>query len=310
VSDNPYGGSQPDEDPDAGPPSTPPSFSKETPPAGPSPYGQQPPEQGYGQQPPQGGYGQQPYGQQPPQGGYGQQPYGQQPYGQQPPQGGYGQHYGQQPPQGGYGQQPPQGGYGQQGYGQQPPQGGYGQQGYGQQPPQGGYGQQPYGQQPAQGGYGQPQGYGQGGYPGGSPNAYAHWGTRLGAFAIDYLGPVVVVYVIAIILSSISNALGIVGALLYLGLLGFEIWNLFIRQGKTGQSIGKGLFGIMLIDEQTGRPPGGGMTFVRYLAKIVDSIICYVGWLFPLWDAKRQTVSDKIMHTVVVPGGDPAQKKF
>jgi uncharacterized RDD family membrane protein YckC len=267
VSDNPYGGSQPDEDPNAGQPSTPPSFSKETPPAGPSPYGQQPPAQPYGQQPPaQGGYGQQP-----PQG------YGQQPYGQQPPQG-----YGQQP----YGQQPPQG-YGQQPYGQQPPQG------YGQQQP-----------------YGQPQGYGQGGYPGGSPNAYAHWGTRLGAFAVDYLGPVIVVYVIVIILSSISNALGIIGGLLYLGLLGFEIWNLFIRQGKTGQSIGKGLFGIMLIDEQTGRPPGGGMTFVRYLAKIVDSIICYVGWLFPLWDAKRQTVSDKIMHTVVVPGGDPAQKKF
>jgi uncharacterized RDD family membrane protein YckC len=264
VSDNPYGGPQPGEDPEAGPPSTPPSFSKETPPAGPSPYGQQPPAQPYGQQPPQGGYGQQPYGQ---------------PYGQQPPQGGYGQ----QPPQG-YGQQQP---YGQQPYGQQPPQG------YGQQQP-----------------YGQPQGYGQGGYPGGSPNAYAHWGTRLGAFAVDYLGPVIVVYVVVIILSSISNALGIVGALLYLGLLGFEIWNLFIRQGKTGQSIGKGLFGIMLIDEQTGRPPGGGMTFVRYLAKIVDSIICYVGWLFPLWDAKRQTVSDKIMHTVVVPGGDPAQKKF
>ena len=66
----------------------------------------------------------------------------------------------------------------------------------------------------------------------------------------------------------------------------------------------------MLIDEQTGRPPGGGMTFVRYIAKIVDSIICYVGWLFPLWDSKRQTVSDKIMHTVVVPGGDPSQKKF
>ena len=272
MSDNPYGGSQPSEDPNAGQPSSPPSFDKETPPVGGSPYGQSPPAPGYGQQPPQG-YGQAPqpgYGQQPPQ-GYGQQPYGQQPYGQQP--------YGQQPPQG-YGQQPPQG------YGQQPPQG-YGQQGYGQQP------------------------YGQGGgYPGGSPNAYAHWGTRLGAFAIDYLGPLVVVYVISIVLASISNGLGVIGLVLYLALLGFEIWNLFVRQGRTGQTIGKGLFGIMLIDEQTGRPPGGGMTFVRYIAKFVDSIICYVGWLFPLWDSKRQTVSDKIMHTVVVPGGDPSQKKF
>jgi hypothetical protein len=26
-------------------------------------------------------------------------------------------------------------------------------------------------------------------------------------------------------------------------------------------------------------------------------LICYIGWLFPLWDAKRQTIGDKIMTT-------------
>jgi hypothetical protein len=31
----------------------------------------------------------------------------------------------------------------------------------------------------------------------------------------------------------------------------------------------------------------------------VDSIICFVGYLFPLWDPKRQTIADKIMTTVV-----------
>ena len=31
-----------------------------------------------------------------------------------------------------------------------------------------------------------------------------------------------------------------------------------------------------------------------------DSIICYIGWLFPLWDSKRQTLADKIMKTVVI----------
>jgi hypothetical protein len=25
-----------------------------------------------------------------------------------------------------------------------------------------------------------------------------------------------------------------------------------------------------------------------------------VGWLFPLWDAQRQTISDKMLHTVVI----------
>jgi hypothetical protein len=34
---------------------------------------------------------------------------------------------------------------------------------------------------------------------------------------------------------------------------------------------------------------------------IVDGAICYVGYLFPLWDAKRQTIADKIMSTICLP---------
>jgi hypothetical protein len=45
---------------------------------------------------------------------------------------------------------------------------------------------------------------------------------------------------------------------------------------------------------------GGGMGIVRTIAHIVDSIICYIGWLFPLWDAKRQTIADKLVKTVVL----------
>ena len=31
------------------------------------------------------------------------------------------------------------------------------------------------------------------------------------------------------------------------------------------------------------------------------AIVCYIGYFFPLWDAKRQTLADKIMTTVCVP---------
>ena len=58
--------------------------------------------------------------------------------------------------------------------------------------------------------------------------------------------------------------------------------------------------GVKLVKEVTGQPIGMGMAFVRDLAHIVDSLICYVGWLFPLWDAKRQTLADKMLGTVVV----------
>jgi hypothetical protein len=33
----------------------------------------------------------------------------------------------------------------------------------------------------------------------------------------------------------------------------------------------------------------------------VDQMACYVGYLWPLWDNKRQTFADKIMGTVCVP---------
>ena len=53
----------------------------------------------------------------------------------------------------------------------------------------------------------------------------------------------------------------------------------------------------------TGQPIGGGMSFVRQLLHIVDGLPCYIGYLWPLWDDKRQTFSDKIMTTVVVRDG-------
>ena len=58
--------------------------------------------------------------------------------------------------------------------------------------------------------------------------------------------------------------------------------------------------GIRLVGEQTGQPIGPLLAFARDLAHIVDGIICYVGFLLPLWDAKRQTLADKLVKTVVV----------
>lgn len=78
-------------------------------------------------------------------------------------------------------------------------------------------------------------------------------------------------------------------------------YNRWYQAGKTGQSWGKRALNMSLIGEQTGQPIGPGKAFLRDICHIVDSIICYVGFLFPLWDAKRQTLADKIMQTVVIP---------
>jgi uncharacterized RDD family membrane protein YckC len=93
---------------------------------------------------------------------------------------------------------------------------------------------------------------------------------------------------------------GIIYYLFQLLALGFLIYNTFYLAGKTGQSIGKKALGLRLVGETTGQPIGIGMAFVRHLAHFVDSLICLVGWLFPLWDAKKQTIADKLVKTLVV----------
>jgi uncharacterized RDD family membrane protein YckC len=208
--------------------------------------------------------------------------------------------YGESPPggqqpwgQGGWPQSGnPQGGYGQQGYGQQAgygEQGGYGQQGYGQSGPYAAPGRsdQPYGQ-PVQ----------PGGYAYGAP-PYAGWLTRVGAYLLDAL-PGWVLFIIGGTLIGHGGAGPAVGYIFYLAGLGWLVYNRWYRAGTTGQSLGKSATNVRLISEQTGQPIGGGMACARDLAHLVDAVICYVGFLFPLWDGKRQTLADKMVHTVVV----------
>lgn len=81
----------------------------------------------------------------------------------------------------------------------------------------------------------------------------------------------------------------------------YVIWNYGYRQGTTGSSIGKSILKFQVVSEKTGQPIGFGMSIVRQLAHIIDAIICYIGYLFPLWDAKRQTIADKLISTVCLP---------
>ena len=92
------------------------------------------------------------------------------------------------------------------------------------------------------------------------------------------------------------------GAFFLIGIvytLAMGIYQLYL-EGKTGQTTGKKVLGISLHREADGRTLGFGMAFVRKLAHFLDSAACYLGWLWPLWDAKRQTFADKIAKTVSV----------
>jgi uncharacterized RDD family membrane protein YckC len=123
----------------------------------------------------------------------------------------------------------------------------------------------------------------------------ANWGPRALGFLID-LVIIIAADLVFIILAAIVHPL--VFLLWIVGLLGwlFMAWQV----GETGQSPGMRVIGLKCVQNQTGQVLGFGMGVVRGLANIINSIICYIGWLFPLWDSQRQTVADKIMSTYVV----------
>ena len=80
---------------------------------------------------------------------------------------------------------------------------------------------------------------------------------------------------------------------------GWTIYNRWLVGGRTGQSLGKRVTKIRLVSELTDAPIGPMNAFLRDLVHILDGM-AYVGFLWPLWDDKRQTFADKIMRTVVV----------
>jgi len=131
--------------------------------------------------------------------------------------------------------------------------------------------------------------------PAANPAAYANWGQRVAAYLIDYL-PIIVLELIGVIVHNVAFSL-----LVLLASIGWWIYNRCIQAGRTGQSLGKKTLRLRLLSEKTGEPIGAGMAFARDICHILDSLACYIGWLFPIWDAKRQTFADKIVSTVVIP---------
>lgn len=86
-----------------------------------------------------------------------------------------------------------------------------------------------------------------------------------------------------------------------IGFLPLAAYGIFLAyQTGVAQTLGKRVMGVKVVKIDTLQPIGGGMGIVRGLAHFLDSLICYVGWFFPLWDAQKQTLADKVMGTVAI----------
>jgi uncharacterized RDD family membrane protein YckC len=127
---------------------------------------------------------------------------------------------------------------------------------------------------------------------GGEAPAYASLDARVRSALVDWFLPLV----LAQALTYVSNSLG------WLALFAALAWAIYNRylEGTTGQSVGKKMVGTRLIRDRDGQHLGAGLAIVRMFVHIVDGLPCYLGYLWPLWDAKKQTFADKILGSVVV----------
>ncbi len=143
-----------------------------------------------------------------------------------------------------------------------------------------------------------------------APVAYtgelATWGKRFVGGLIDFVVIYIPGYLLYWIGAPKADADGVMSGpsvIYWIGfvyILAIGVYNRWIKGGGTGVTFGRGVAGTKLVSEATGQPIGALMAFVRDIAHVVDSLICYIGWLFPLWDAKKQTIADKLLKTVVI----------
>jgi uncharacterized RDD family membrane protein YckC len=121
----------------------------------------------------------------------------------------------------------------------------------------------------------------------------ASFGIRFVAALIDgVLLGVVGALLSAILGSALGSALNLALGLGYYG---------YLEGSPSGQTVGKKLMNIRVIDFNGGGPIGTARGLIRYVGRLLSAIVCLLGYFWMLWDSEKQTWHDKIATTVVVP---------
>jgi uncharacterized RDD family membrane protein YckC len=121
----------------------------------------------------------------------------------------------------------------------------------------------------------------------------ADFGSRLVAFLLDGIILGIVGGLLQLAFGRLlGNALGL--------LVGLAYWG-YLEGSPSGQSVGKRVMNIRVVDFATGEPLGVPKALIRYVGRILSGIPCFLGYLWSLWDPEKQTWHDKIAGTVVVP---------
>jgi Mce-associated membrane protein len=137
--------------------------------------------------------------------------------------------------------------------------------------------------------------------PNANPEAtvsYPRWAARAGALAIDVLPAIAVIATMALLAITTPQwgllwwVFTVTAVLAFLAM----VVNRWVLPPLTGWSLGRAVFGIRIV---TGGdvPAGTARLVLRDLAHLLDTISLFVGWLWPLWDARKRTFADLLLRT-------------
>jgi uncharacterized RDD family membrane protein YckC len=124
---------------------------------------------------------------------------------------------------------------------------------------------------------------------------YAGFWGRFGALFLDgiIVGVVTLIVSFALLAADDSGVLGWLVSIA-LGAIYYSVGN------GTGATLGKRAFGLRVIKDSDGSVPGLGSGFLRWFISLFSALVLYLGYLWMIWDPKKQTWHDKAAGTVVV----------
>jgi uncharacterized RDD family membrane protein YckC len=153
----------------------------------------------------------------------------------------------------------------------------------------------------------------------------AGFGIRLGGYLLDGLlyGLLAMVFVVPAFIIGVAAfdgctindatdellcpdgkpSAGLLATAIAIGVLGYLIVAfIYLRMlGSTGQTWGRRIVGIKVVGEMDGQPIGFGRALGRQLFAIfISAQIFYLGYLWMLWDDKKQTWHDKVVGSIVI----------
>ena len=124
---------------------------------------------------------------------------------------------------------------------------------------------------------------------------YAGFWIRFVAALLDSVIIVALSVIVATVFAVIK--LAVVGSLAQLVLaIGYYVW----FQSRTGQTMGKKVMKIKVVNTAGVTPSLGTFALREILGKLASGLILGIGYLMVAWDSKKQGLHDKIASTYVV----------